>query len=124
MTTDLATWLRAQLDADEQWVEYLPMDADFERCAVTGSLSVNHLRALRSATDTRSADLAAKRRQIGNHAADKNGCCRTCAHWVSDYTDGYKVRLAYEGVRSPCLELRLLALPYAGRTGYRSEWQP
>ncbi len=122
MTDALAAWLRAELDADEQWADYLPTDADYERCAVTGSLSVNRMRALRVVTET--TDVAAVRRQIGNHAADPNGCCRTCAHWVTDWVDGFKTRLAYEGVRAPCLSLRLLALPYTGRPGFREEWRP
>ena len=124
MTDALATWLRAQLDADEQWADCLPTDADYERCAATGSLSVNHMRALRVVTETGREYIPALRRQIGNHAADANGCCRTCAHWVTDWVDGHQARLAYEGVRAPCLSLRLLALMYAQRPGYLAEWRP
>lgn len=70
-------------------------------------------------------DIEAKKRLIGNHKTDDKGCCRTCAHWTSDWVDGFKVdRVAYEGVRAPCLTLRLLALPYTDRPGYREEWRP
>jgi len=70
-------------------------------------------------------EVEAKRRAIGAHVADEKGHCRTCAHWGSDWVDGFKVdRLSYEGVRAPCLTLRLLALPYVDHPDYCEEWRP
>lgn len=71
------------------------------------------------------AGIEATKRLIGNHQPDTEGHCRTCAHWTSDWLDGFKVdRLAYEGVRFPCLTLRLVALPYAEHDGYQDGWKP
>jgi hypothetical protein len=43
--------------------------------------------------------------------------CRTCAVEVKDGHDRIKVEW-------PCLTVRLLALPSAGRPGYRDQWRP
>lgn len=122
MTDALATWLRLQLDADEQWVDHLPTDADYERCAVTGSLSVNHMRAVRTVTDTWRADLAAKRRLIAYAFADAEEVDGEwgCGHDANAIEAGQ-----CEAVQPESLELlRLLALPYAGRPGYQVQWKP
>lgn len=150
----LVEWLKAQLDADEQLakaaaddgrgygiaydepVHWLNSDSSVHTdggsgaaiavggygCGV-GDAVADHM----ARWDPQGVldDIAAKRRQIGNHKADDKGCCRTCAHWTSDWVDGFKVdRLAYEGVTAPCLTLRLLALPYADRPGYDESWKP
>ena len=113
MNADLATWLRAQLNADEQWVGCLPTDADYERCAVTGSLSINHMRALRVVTDTWKADLAAKRRIIaGYEAAEK--------YAEVDEWDASNAGVA-AGLWRAVIDL---ASAYADRPGYQPEWAP
>lgn len=146
MAADFASWLRAQLDADEATARAVednsaPWDgqwkADGPDCLRTYNdwvLFYGHTHPLapglvnhvaRHDPARVLADIAAKRRAIGNHQADGNGCCRTCAHWTSDWVDGHKVdRLAYEGVRAPCLTLRLLGLAYADRAGYDESWRP
>lgn len=94
----------------------------------SGTLSMAAVTAIHIARHDPGAalrEIEAKRRLVGNHVADDKGHCRTCAHWKSDWIDGFKVeRLSYEGVRSPCLTLRLMALPYAGHPEYRQEWTP
>jgi hypothetical protein len=148
VTEPLVEWLKAQLDADEQQARSVPGPA-WERRVIrfdSGSICEEYIavadpdrnEVVLSDVDGMVlpfvvqwdpervlAEVDAKRRIIGNHKADDKGCCRTCAHWTSDWLDGYKEdRLAYEGVRAPCLTLRLLALPYADRPGYDESWKP
>lgn len=59
------------------------------------------------------ADIDAKRRIIDEHSLESNGACRVC-------TLGWSARPA----AYPCPTVRLLALPYADREGYREEWRP
>jgi hypothetical protein len=160
VSTDLVSWLRAQLDADAEaarlsnTIDPAPWYEDVDYDSYTNQRQGTHGAGLVYAADNVAlwdreqsctlsmtaptavhvalhdparvlADAEAKRRLIGNHQADGKGCCRTCAHWTTDWVDGHKVdRLAYEGVRAPCLTLRLLGLPYADRPGYDESWRP
>lgn len=95
MSEELARWLDAQLDEDENEARRLyPSDAAS--------------RLLR--------EVEAKRQLLDEHpsinVSDLGSDCGTCyrddginAHW-------------------PCRTLRLLALPYADRPGYRDAWRP
>lgn len=98
---DLVEWLRAQLDQDE----------------VVASAEVFPHRIKRGL-----AEVAAKRQLIDGHDPDWPRLeCPTCCGY--DGNDNYGVerrpREAY-----PCRVVRLLALPYADRPGYRDEWRP
>jgi hypothetical protein len=111
MTADIAVFLNAQFDADQLAAENA-MHLDI---LITGRHSPSFVLA----------DIAAKRKLLGAHREDKNGRCRTCARWTTDWVDGFKVdRIAYEGVEAPCLTRRLLALPYAPQPGYDESWRP
>lgn len=126
MTVDLPTWLRAQLDADAK-AQQDPDDSWHDSgCASVPSRWRSETGACDCGIPAQAlADVEAKRRAIGNHQADDKGCCRTCAHWTTGWVDGHQVdRLAYEGVRAPCLTLRLLGLSYADRAGYDESWRP
>jgi uncharacterized protein DUF6221 len=64
-----------------------------------------------------------KRRILDEHLPwagkqnDDGTYCSTCV--------GYPIESSgHIGVAWPCPTLRLLALPYAGRDGYRAEWSP
>lgn len=116
MSDDLLSWLREQFDADDDGASDIHVSTcDFFPYDTCNCGMPEWIRA----------DIASKRRVIGAHIADIKGHCRTCAHWTSDWVDGIKVnRIAYEGVRSPCLTLRLLALPYADRPRYLPDWRP
>lgn len=132
--------LRQPLEDGEVWVieDYVPSTPDAVQAGawvVTGPDGEDGIGLVSS--DARSkhvarhdparvlAEVAAKRRLIGNHQGDDKGCCRTCAHWTTDWVDGHKVdRLAYEGVLAPCLTLRLLALPYWDHLLYDERWKP
>jgi hypothetical protein len=72
------------------------------------------------------ADVAAKRKLLGAHRADKHGRCKACAQWTTDTTDdGHKLdHVAYRGVETPCLTRRLLALPFATHPDYDESWAP
>jgi Family of unknown function (DUF6221) len=102
---DLITWLRAQLDDDERdapmrhrlTCDYAPSDgAEPCSCALP---------------DLTLAEIDAKRRIVAMHLPEPMGYieadrCPQC-------------RLPW-----PCETMRLLALPYADREGYRDEWRP
>lgn len=63
-------------------------------------------------------DIEAKRRMLAEHQLYHLGvepCCATCGS--DDQAGGLTGQW-------PCLTLRLLALPIAGRPGYREEWRP
>lgn len=63
------------------------------------------------------ADIDAKRALIAEHDIEEPGTdyqyCRVC----HDYT-------RHDAARAPCRTLRLLALSYAGRDGYKEGWRP
>jgi hypothetical protein len=58
-------------------------------------------------------EIDAKRQIIDLHRSGQHHQCRTGEH-----DDGYA---KWVGI---CTTLRLLALPYADRPGYRNEWRP
>lgn len=124
---DLVAWLRAQLDEDERLA---PFGAP--AWSVTGRRNVadDNGDTVAMAADRAEADhiarwdparvlreVEAKRRIIELHP-------------LVTYTDeepGYRQILndhTCPGRQAPCTTLRLLALPYADRPGYRQEWAP
>lgn len=66
------------------------------------------------------AEVAAKRRIIEVHYNMNDGDCAVCVRgeW------GYPTHGGSSPVLWPCLTVRLLALPYAGRDGYQDSWRP
>lgn len=114
MSDELAAWLRVQLDDDEQeaqdalkrttttrrrvggeWVEDTVQPPEWRR-SVWGPA-----RVLR--------ELDAKRKIIAEHDV---------------YSRPLGERMDCQSYDFPCTTLRLLALPYADRPGYREEWRP
>ena len=112
MADDLITWLRAQLDEDDRVARRVePNQAPVDlRAMVTreGSapfLIIDSARVL--------AEIDAKRRILDLHPPQQSNGRSYCDCMAED------------GViygEWPCLTVRLLALPYAGREGYREEW--
>lgn len=131
---DLITWLRACLDEDERvareaagapWVAEIPGAVHVDAAAIAENRAWRNFGFVASVEHDADrqhlarwdparvlAEIAAKRRILDLHAfggtpplsaADE---CREC---VSDF---------------PCPTVRLLALPYADRPGYRPEWAP
>ncbi|WP_075737515.1 DUF6221 family protein [Streptomyces acidiscabies] len=143
---DLATWLRACLDEDERlareatagpWSRMgqrvLDPSPPSDRLGI--GMAVGHAAATADFNETAEhiaehdparvlREVDAKRRIVAEHPAgagwdgrDVDGLvCRTCAE---DSSDGGR-----SGDPFPCTTLRLLALPYADRPGYREEWRP
>ena len=97
MTSDLVTWLRAQLDEDER------IARNFDSTTVRVTFFYRFLDEFDE--DRILAEIEAKRRIIELHQqGDKVDECFICfAVW-------------------PCGTLRALALPYANRPGYLKEW--
>ena len=123
--SDLATWLLEQIAKDERQVDELRESDYGDRTLIQedwggdgiyapdlndfGGLWITPARVL--------AECAAKRRIIDEH------------HKVEEYADPITFCSACGGHPShgsdwPCYTLRLLALPYADRPGYREEWRP
>jgi len=110
---ELVAWLPAQLDEDTVEIAKHPDGEDplwiagslyataEENYPCTPYLAISKRRAL--------AEVHAKRRILDTYvaAASTEG---------SEYDGGYTVGLG--------VALRFLALPYAGRPGYRDEWRP
>ncbi|WP_037683058.1 DUF6221 family protein [Streptomyces griseus] len=131
MVEDLANWLRAQLDEDERiartatlgpWVQSGIGDygwtVDFGRPGAgvetadteQGLADADFIAAHNPARVLREID--AKRQILALHrpyVAESGQACLGCAGGI-------------EFERCPVV--RLLALPYAGRPGYREEWRP
>jgi hypothetical protein len=106
VTEDLAKWLLKQIGQDEDEVRgHLGRSVGF-----------------------RLAECDAKRRIIDLHEEGEENELRhghweghgSNEHWIRDEPNDCPVCDEYE----PCLTLRLLALPYADRPGYRAEWKP
>lgn len=136
MSDDLIVWLRAALDEDEQvaratladnvhgsW-RTVPAESDIGlheavvdnyagvRLA-TGPADINEHIARHDPARVL-AEVAAKRRIIDLHGRD---------HECSIYDHGEISSCNYI-LDGDCSTMRLLALPYAGRPGYREEWRP
>jgi hypothetical protein len=72
------------------------------------------------------AEVDAKRRILDLHAI-VDGYCSVCSHTeMVEHWDGENETYGEERISQgwPCLTVRLLALPYASRDGYREEWRP
>jgi hypothetical protein len=132
VTGEFVQWLGIQLDEDERiareatqgdWVwsrEFVTPPGYHHR--TIGPLEpgdaafiaeYNPARALR--------EIGAKRRLLELHRRDNfNGASKytTCV----ECSQGYEVH--EWGPKYPCGTVRLLALPYADRPGYRDEWRP
>ena len=59
------------------------------------------------------AEIDAKRRLLDEHQIDRNSECETCRERGLERNQVW-----------PCLTVRLLAVVYADRPGYREEWRP
>ncbi len=116
MTSDLITWLRAQLDCDERAANNLDELANYERNGIestAGGHVVDYLD--RFSSDRALAEVDAERRILDLHAEPHE-----CPEWdraLGETCTGY---YGDEG----CPTLRLLALPFADRPGYQEEWKP
>jgi hypothetical protein len=138
---DLVRWLTAQLDADEetaratdktlaqrnlQWAAE-PVNDAFSRVLtargyVVGTGEFNpedsaHIAEWDPARVLREIDT--KRQLLDEHQDVNDGSCGTCV----DGEWGYPIHGGSSPQRFPCRTLRLLALPYADRPGFREEWK-
>lgn len=66
------------------------------------------------------AEVAAKRDILDVHHNMNDGDCAVCVRGEWGYpTNGGSIPAPW-----PCMTIKLLALPYAGRDGWREEWRP
>jgi len=65
-------------------------------------------------------------RVIDLHGSTKDGDCRTCARWIWEWLDdACEVEYRHaEPMPAPCPTLRGIAVQYAHRPGYLSQWRP
>ena len=112
---DLIAWLRAQLDEDERVIRgWASACVHVEACFDGSSDFLD-----RFTEDRMLAEVDAKRqlmelhRPVRKRSTGSDGGviedCKMCDHFPAQY---------------PCATMRLLALPYADRSGYRQEWAP
>lgn len=123
---ELVVWLSAQLDEDERIARACSGNGEWEaeHIAIYGPDLGVEVRAHMAAHDPARVlrEIDAKRRLLSEHTPQtpkvrpgmERHClsCTTAQSW--DEAAG----------QSNCLTLRLLALPYADRPGYRKEWRP
>jgi hypothetical protein len=129
-TTDLITWLRAQLDEDElgaqaaaafkagaSWTAHRYQEIPGVAVAHSGS-QAEHIARHDPARVL--AEVDAKRRIIERHTPHEMGNCRNCEapHW------GVKVCNHCYGQAWPCPDVLDVVVPHADRPGYRPEWRP
>lgn len=121
---DLVQWLRAQLDNDERtaraagssWYSYDPT----EQIAFVPPEDTAHIATHSPARVLREIDVKRQLvRQAFEHAATID-CEWGCCHDAEAIEAGYCEEQRPNDLRL----LRLLALPYADRAGYREEWRP
>ena len=108
MTDDLTTWLRAQLDEDRSALDYI---ASVSCHGVESEAEAEYFRFV----DRAPSDIAAKRRILDEVVDEANS--------LDSLVDG---EFGPRDAGTPHLGdvlLRLLALPYADRPGYREEWR-
>ncbi|MFM9703570.1 DUF6221 family protein [Streptomyces galilaeus] len=121
---DLVQWLGAQLDEDETEArrgylkaEPLPDFDGWDKSTTAGLPPAVAARVLR--------EIEAKRQLVKLHGRatlhagggaqyfDTTTVCRSC-----------EANYQFPELSWPCTTLRLLALPFADRPGYRKEWRP
>lgn len=117
-TTDLASWLLHALAADERALRSWDGSCFHIEACDDGWEAFSD----RYPADRMLAECDAKRRIIELHGPiDRydTDSCRECSDsgWAG-CVDGHS------RVALPCPTLRLLALPYSDRPGYRPEWRP
>lgn len=126
---DLVTWLRAQLDEDEQAARRLPeghrLYVDDDGCVEqpreqwsdgTDRLPNHHNTwLLMYDRAERLAEVEAKRHILDEYATWAEGHDEKQAHRFIGSTSG---------LAAMAMVIRLLAKPYAGREGWREEWRP
>jgi hypothetical protein len=151
VSEDLVTWLRAQIDEDEQQAQQAARDTApkwyrYERYIMSADphpASSSDEADLYIAMDGTEAtmehmarhdparvlaEVEAKRRILDLHEVVDNGGgtldSRYCACCFADrgYNAGVSNKTG-EGLPVWCETVRLLALPYAGRDGWREEWR-
>jgi hypothetical protein len=138
---ELVRWLGKQFDEDERIAKRaaamkfdLPSDAPWERARLLieqgrAAADERHIAAHDPARVLR--EIEAKRRIVAVHAlaVEKQDAPPFDPYTGKPSPDEYAVTCAVCGWASDdptsgCLTLRLLALPYADRPGYREEWAP
>lgn len=123
---DLITWLRAAMEDDERRSRKLLADAQQNALIVQDPSYLGKFMpgwhdwpdVERMCTE-RLADIGAKRAILGMHEG---------RHWCSPGPEDTEWRVIEAGEEVtrvyPCLHLRVLALPFADRPGYREDWRP
>jgi hypothetical protein len=105
-TDPISAWLRATLEGERERLENL------NQCdrRVQWDRRVNQ----------------AHRALLERHEDGGDGNCRTCMDLSPYLGPKGRATIPFEpgDVPAPCLEVRILAACYAGRTGYRPEWAP
>lgn len=131
MNTDLVQWLSEQLDADERYARnakgllgienaWWTWDALKSRFPELSRADAQHIERHGPARMLREID--AKRKLAEEHKPGmQKGWPNMGRHCLS--CTGARV-WDESSNESNCLTLRLLALPYADRPGYRNEWRP
>jgi hypothetical protein len=140
---DLVQWLRAQLDEDERiareaggaaweelpvsgWVHTSPLpDTEwqppgYDHHVASAPLPADRVHIVRHDPARVLREVDAKRRLLELHAARERGDgCVVC----DDGNDSCGC-LSGPSWGFPCDTVKILAVPYAGRPGYREEWRP
>lgn len=116
---DLTTWLKARLDAIElsDWHERTCQTHQKMPHNSPLGLGGSPLSCLCGVPDFVLRDVESKRKLIEEHRryGRVEPCCAICGERSND-GDLYG--------EWPCDTLKLLALPFSDRPGYRSEWKP
>ncbi|WP_432010164.1 DUF6221 family protein [Streptomyces cucumeris] len=111
---ELVRWLGEQLDEDERVARECAGNGEWDAddIAIYGPDLAPEVRQHMAEHDPARVlrEIDAKRRILAEHAL--NG-------WVCSTCDNGEVEQVF-----PCPTLRLLALPYADRPGYREAWRP
>lgn len=116
----LASWLLAQIAEDKAAVLEMihsQFDGELEEVHRAVHELIREHPDAAAAFKFRLAECEAKRRIVGLHTpGDRDRDCPECTD--RDYRGSAGMPLVW------CDTLRLLALPYAGRDGYREAWRP
>lgn len=109
---DLVSWLLEQIAEDERQARLAAERSEGELWVVTG---MDNAVGVDYHPERVLAECEGKRRIIEAHSAELMDVVDGVEHW----TDCADCRQG-----PPCHTLRLLALPFADRPGYREEWRP
>lgn len=117
--SDIETWLNAQLDEDERLARAAGADTE-----LSWHRDERYVAADRTHVDSDDEDLVLHIAMDGTPSAMEHIARHNPARVLAEVEAKRLMLDLHRECTGACYVVRVLALPYAGRDGYREEWRP